>query len=109
MPDLPPACPALGCGSSLCPTYSHTYIVMDCWRCEVVLPEVMQKLYELRQADSGRSIRRFPALQGFLDPANVPYGYSDAYREVLDAAFVSSVGLCPRCLELLGRAGPRGL
>lgn len=97
MTSLPAACPALGTGSTLNPAYSFTFIVMDCWYCESMLPEVMEKLEELR--------RRDPEALPRLHPANV---LSDAgYREVFAAALTNPLGLCPRCCGRLGRVGPR--
>lgn len=100
MMNLPAACPALGYGSYMCPSYSHTFIITDCWYCESLLPEVMRKMEELKDRQPGR----FPNLRELIHPANLIY--DDAYLEVFDVAVSNTIGLCPRCLARLSRVRP---
>jgi hypothetical protein len=74
---------------------------MRCWKCELILPEVIAAIEVVFE----RETDRFPAhiFEAPRHPERVPYRF---FNEILAAACANILGLCPACIADLKRERP---
>jgi hypothetical protein len=99
---LPPACPAIGGGTSKIPTYEGTAELLICWGCGNWLSVVERAVDEIFQAEP--ELFSWQTSKGRSIEASDVRGYR--FVKIFLAALSDDLGLCPGCRRDLGSSRP---